>query len=159
MAGDDLGPATVDHLINVSPDDDIAVSVRRRYRVVVGLVPDQGQGTHPGRLLVAGVIGHRRPGQQGVQVPLHPLPDGLIMSPQSGVSPLQAAPLQVGIQGFKGLERGNGHQEIAPRIAHQAFDLSLVIALAGTPEQVIEQVVGPELGKGPSDRVLVVRNL
>ena len=40
------------------------------------------------------------------------------------------------------------HQEIAPRVAHQALRLAFVIALAGTPEPVVEQVVGLELGEG-----------
>ena len=40
------------------------------------------------------------------------------------------------------------HQEVSPRITHQALDLAFVITLAGTPEPVIEQVVGLEPGEG-----------
>ena len=148
MTGDHLGPAADDHLINVAFHQHVAVSIGHRHRVVVGSVPDQGQGTHPARLLIAGVVCYRRQRQQGLQVQLHPLSDGLIMSSEPGVHPLQAALLQVGIQGLKTLEGGNGHQEIAPRVAHQSFDLTFVIALAGTPETVVEQVVGLELGEG-----------
>ena len=36
---------------------------------------------------VAGATGHGRQGQQGVQVPLHPLADGLRVSAECGVHP------------------------------------------------------------------------
>ena len=149
MPGDDLGPATDHHPVHVAPHQHVSVSEGHRRRVVVGLVPDQGQGTHPASLLLAGVICHRRQRQQGIQVPLHPLPDALRMSPEPGVHPFQASSLQVGIQGIKALEGRDGRQEIAPRVAHQALHLTLVIALAGAAEPVIEQVVGLELGEGP----------
>ena len=102
----------------------------------------------PPRPGLAGVVRRIRQVQQSLQVPLHPLPNGLGMAPELGVHPLQAAPLQVGIQRVKALEGGDGHQEIAPRVAHQALHLSFVVALAGTPKTVVEQVVGLELGGG-----------
>ena len=37
------------------------------------------------------------------------------------------------------------HQEVAPRVAHHALDLTLVVALAGTAEAVIEPVVRLQL--------------
>ena len=49
---------------------------------------------------------------------------------------------------IKALEGRDGHEEVAPHISHQAFDLSFVVALAGTPEPVLEEVVGLKLGKG-----------
>ena len=77
MPGDDLGPAADHHPIHVAPYQDVSVSEGHRHRVVVGLVADQGQGTHPASLLLAGVVGNCQQRQQGVQVPLHPLADGL----------------------------------------------------------------------------------
>ena len=47
------------------------------------------------------------------------------------------------------LHPGHRHQEVAPRVAHHALDLPLVIALAGTSEPVLEQVVRLQLGERP----------
>ena len=73
MAGDDLGPAADDHPVHVAPHQHVAVPVGHRRRVVVGPVPQQRQGTDPARLLLTGVVGCCRRGQQGLQVPFHPL--------------------------------------------------------------------------------------
>ena len=71
------------------------------------------------------------------------------MSPQRGVHPRQAALIQGGIQHLEALEGGHRHQEVPSHVAHQAFHLPLVVALAGTPpEPVLEQVVGLEFGEG-----------
>ena len=148
MLGDELRPATDHHLIHVALHQHVAVPVGHRYRVVVGPVADQRQRTHSASLLVAGVVGCRRQGQQGLQVPLHPLPNSLCMAAELGVHPLQAAPLQVGVERVKALEGRHGHQEIAPRVAHQSLHLSFAVALAGTPEPVAEQIVGLEFGEG-----------
>ena len=68
--------------------------------------------------------------------------------PEPGVHPLEAPPLQVGIQRIKALEGRHRHQEVSAHIPHQALDLALVIALAWTAEPVLEQVVRLELGEG-----------
>ena len=65
MSGDDLSPATDDHLVHVALYQYVAVPVGHRHRVVVGPVPDQGQRTHPACLLVAGIIGYRAAGAAG----------------------------------------------------------------------------------------------
>ena len=87
--------------------------------------------------------------QQSLQVPLHPLADGLRVAPELGVHPLQATPLQVAIESLEALEGRHRHQEVSPGVSHQSLYFSLVIALAGTPETVVEQVVGLDLGEGP----------
>ena len=142
MSGNDLSAAAGHHLSHVAFYQHVPVSKGHRRRVVIGLVPDQGQGAHPAGLLVAGILGHGGQGQQGFQVPLHALADGLIVSSQHGVHPCQAALLQVGIQGVKALEGRHGYQEVAAHVAHHPFHLPLVIALAMTAEPVLEQVVG-----------------
>ena len=142
MACNDRSAAADHHLVHVAPDQDVPVPVGHRRRVVIGLVPDQGQGTHPAGLLVAGVVGHGGQGQQGVQVPLHALADGLIVAPEPGVHSLQATLLQVGIQGVKALEGRHRYQEVAAQVAHHFLDLPLVIALARAAEPVLEPVVG-----------------
>ena len=149
MPGDDLSSAADHHPVHVALHQHVPVSVGHRRRVIIGAVPHQGQRTHPAGRLVAGVVGRGWQRQQRVQVPLHPLADGLGVSPQHGVHPLQAPPLQVGIQRLKTLHRRYRRQEVAPRVAHHPLDIPLVIALAGTTEPVLEQVVGLQLGEGP----------
>ena len=56
--------------------------------------------------------------------------------------------LQVGIQRLEIREGRYGHQKVAAHVAHQALHLTLVIALAGAAEPVVEQVVGLQLGEG-----------
>ena len=67
--------------------------------------------------------------------------------PERGVHPLQATPLQVGIQCGEALEGRDGHQEVPAHEAHHPLDPSLVIAFGGTAEPVIEQVMGLQLGE------------
>ena len=94
-------------------------------------------------------MGHGSQGQQGLKVPLHPLPDGLGVAPEPGVHPPQAAPLPVGIQSVEAIEGRNGHQEIAANTAHQALHLAFVVVLARAAELAVEQVVGLELDEQP----------
>ena len=72
-----------------------------------------------------------------------------VVSPQLGVHPCQAALLQVGVQRLKALEGRHRHQEVAAHVAHHPLHLPLVIALARSPEPVLEPVVGLQLGKRP----------
>ena len=70
------------------------------------------------------------------------------MPPEPGVHPFQAAALQVSVQRIEALEVGDGNQEVAADAAHHPLHLTLVVALAGTAEPVLEQVVGLDLGEG-----------
>ena len=63
VPGNDLGAAADHHLIYVALHQHVPVTVGHRRRIVVGLVPDQGQGTDPVGLLVTGVIRHGGQGQ------------------------------------------------------------------------------------------------
>ena len=71
------------------------------------------------------------------------------MAPEPGVHPLRATLLQIGIERLKALNGRDGQQEVASCVAHQTLDLAFVITLGGTPEPVIEQVVGLQLSEGP----------
>ncbi len=93
------------------------------------------------------MIGHRRQGQQGVQVPLHTLTDSFRVASELGVHSFQATPLQVGIQGIEALEGRHRHQEVAAHVPHQLLHLAFVVALPGAAEPVLEQVVGLQLGE------------
>ena len=44
---------------------------------------------------------------------------------------------------------GTGTREVAAHVPHKALHFAFVVALAGTPEPVLEQVVGLQLGEGP----------
>lgn len=48
------------------------------------------------------------------------------------------------------------HHEVCPRVLDQPFDLSLVIALAGAPEAIGEQVVADQSGEGLGALALAV---
>jgi hypothetical protein len=67
------------------------------------------------------------------------------MTSQTGIKPLVALYLQVGVQVLEALERGDGHQEVPASIPHKTFHLPLIISLARTAKPVIEQVVGLQL--------------
>ena len=54
------------------------------------------------------------------------------MAPELGVHPLQTAPLQVGTRRLIAPEGRPRHHQIAPCVSHQTFDLSIIVALAGT---------------------------
>ena len=54
----------------------------------------------------------------------------------------------MGIECGEALEGQNGRQKVAPHVAHHTLDVSLVIALAGAAEPVIEQEVGLQLSEG-----------
>ena len=58
---------------------------------------------------------------QSGEIPLEPLADGLGMATQSITQPPSAAPLEMGVQRLEALERWDRHQEVALRVAHQAF--------------------------------------
>src|SRR3546814_3906841 len=53
----------------------------------------------------------------------------------------------MGIQRREALEAGDRHQEVPAAIADQALDLTLVVALAGPPEAIGEEVVGLQLAE------------
>ena len=148
VPGDDLGPAADDHYVDVAPNQHVPVSVGHWHRVVVGPVPYQRQGTDPARLFLAGVVCCCRQRQQGVQVPLHPLTDGLPVFPELGVRSFHASSLQVGIERIKALEGRYGNQEVSAHVSHQSLHLAFVVALAGAAEPVLEPVVGLEIGEG-----------
>ena len=57
------------------------------------------------------------------------------------IEPLEAALLEMGIQGRKIRDLRKGHQEVAPGIAHQALHFALVIALSGPAKAVTKEIV------------------
>ena len=105
--------------------------------------------TTPSRALVAGVIGRRWQGQERRPVPGHPLGDRFLVAAELGALAFPAAGLQMGIQSLEALEARDGNQKVPAGIADQAFDLAFVVALAGAPEAIGEEIVGLQLAKDP----------
>ena len=62
-------PQLITTSVHIALHQYVPVSVGHRRRVVIGLVPDQGQRTDPAGLLVAGVIGHGGQGKEGLPGP------------------------------------------------------------------------------------------
>jgi len=60
MASDHVGSAGDHHLMDITADQNLAMPVGGRDRVVIAAVANQRQRTHPGGALVAGIIGDRR---------------------------------------------------------------------------------------------------
>ena len=67
MAGDDVGGARDHHLVDVAADQNLAVAVGGRHRVVGAAIAHQRQRADPARLLVAGIVGGRRQGSEAAR--------------------------------------------------------------------------------------------
>src|SRR5215212_4138458 len=105
-------------------------------------------GRDPRRSAVAGVKGHRWPRLQGGKIPLQALADALSVTAELAGQTAKAALLEVGVQGGKAGEGRDRHQKVAPGVADQTLDLTLVVAFARSAEAVEEQVMRLQLGKG-----------
>jgi hypothetical protein len=68
----------------------------------------------------------------------------------------RADPQQVGVQRGEAVEHGDRHQEVAPSVADQSFDLALVVAAARAAEPILEQVMPLQLAEGPRALPLAV---
>ena len=62
MPGDHLGAAGDHHLVDIAADQNLAVAVGGRHRVVGAAIAHQRQRADPARLLLAGVVGRWRQG-------------------------------------------------------------------------------------------------
>ena len=126
MPRDDLGPAGDQHLLDVAAHQHRTVAVGGRYRVVVAVVAHQRQGRDPPGLAVTCLIGRTRPRLQGGEVTLQPLADALGMAADAVVEPIEAAPLEMRIEGRKVGDGRHRHQEVAPGVADQALHLAQI---------------------------------
>ena len=149
MPRDDVGAAGDRHLMDVTADQHLAVTVGGRYRVIIAAVAHQGQRADPARLLVAGVVRRRRQGLEGRKVAYQPFADRLGVTAQSIAEPPAAVVNQLGVERRKARRPRHRHQVVAPDPADQAFDLALVVALAGAAEPVFEQVVRLQFAEHP----------
>src|SRR5271155_272073 len=98
--------------------------------------------------LLTSFIGRSRQRQQCGAVALEAFRDGLPVSTQPTLLSLQAGGFQMQVQFFPACCAWNRNHEVAPRIAHQAFDLALIVALGWTTELLREQIMTLQLGEG-----------
>ena len=82
-------------------------------------------------------------------VPHQSLANGLIVASQPIVPPPPAMLQQPRVELSETPHLRDRHQEVAPCVAHQPFDLPLVVALARSSETIGEQIVGLQLAEDP----------
>ena len=156
MASDHLRAASDHHLVHVTAHKHLAVTEARRHRVVVAPVAHQRQRGDARAKLLAGVVWRRQRLAQSGQIALQPLADGLVVATQAIAHALSAAVQKMGVQRREAVEHRDRHQEVAPRITDQPFDLALVVALARSAEPVLEQVMRLQLAEHPRALPLAV---
>lgn len=141
--------------MDIAPDPDILMAVCYRHRVVVGLVAHERLRRDPAVVLIAGIERRRRKWAHRSKVTLQSLTDHLAFAAQDGALTLATLFLQPKVEGLPSGELRHRHHEVAPRIAHQAFDIPLVVALARPAIAIPDQVVGQEPGSNSEARFLV----
>ena len=147
MARDHLGTARDDNLVHIASDQNLLVTVGRRYRVVVVPVAYQRQRVDAARSLLAGIVGSRRRLLERSKVAFQSLTDRAVMTAQPVGQTLAALLLQMRVQRLEVGEHRDRHHEVPTRIADEPLHLTLVVALAGTAEPVGEQVVRLQLAE------------
>ena len=117
------------------------MSVGDRDGVVVVPVAHQGLRAHLTGGLVTSIEWRRRQRGHRLEVAFEALADALAMPAKYVALALAAALLQILVECFEARKAWKRHHEVAPRPAHQTFDRSLVVALAGAPVPVPDEVV------------------
>ena len=96
--------------------------------------------------MLAGLEGDARKIAQGVEIGEQ---RRRLLALLQRVEPLQAARQQPLVQGIQIGHLRDRHQELAPGRLHQGLDFALVVALAGPPEAVAEQVMRLQMRERP----------
>ena len=149
MAGDWRAVAQDHHPVDETLHQHRLEPMRRRHRVVVAAVADQGGGGYPGADGLAGLQRHGRQGPQRRQIRRQPRADRLGM-PASPVGLPQAAALhQHGVERIVAGSHWHRGHEVGAGELHQPLDLALVVALAGAAKPILEQIVADQTGKCP----------
>src|SRR5277367_3619424 len=124
--------------MDIAANKHVAMTVRRRDRVVVEPVANQRQRRDPCRDLLAGVVGWRqRPLERG-KIALHSLSDRLVVATQAVRHPSTAAVHKISVQRFEALEDGKRNEEVPSRVTNQPLDFALVVALARPAKTIPE---------------------
>src|SRR6516165_5957100 len=136
----------------------VAMTVRRRDRVVVEPVANQRQRRDPCRDLLAGVVGWRQGPLERGKIALQPLGDRLAMAAQAVRHPTTAAVQKISVQRFEALEDRKRNEEVPSRVTDEPLDFALVIALARPAEPIPEEVVRLQLGETARPLPLPAKN-
>ena len=104
MAGDHLGTAADDDLVDIAADLNLVMGAGDRHGIVVVAIADHRDRRRPGADLPAGIVGYRRQRHQGVEVAHQPLADSPGMTPQNLILPFEALLLQPGVQVIETVE-------------------------------------------------------
>src|SRR3954468_14929768 len=93
MTRDHLGPAADHHLVDKAADQNLAVTVGGRYRIVGAAIAHQRQRADPAWLLLAGIGRRRRPLMERRhlthprRIPPQPFADRLLVTAQAIADP------------------------------------------------------------------------
>src|ERR1700690_246225 len=127
--------------MDIPANKHVAMTVRRRDRVVVEPVANQRQRRDSCRDLLAGVVGWRhRPLERG-KIALQSPGDRLVVAAQAGPPPPTAAVHKISVQRFEALEDRKRNEEVPSRVTDQPLDFALVVALARPAKTIPEEVV------------------
>src|ERR1700675_4905197 len=116
--------------MDIPANKHVAMTVRRRDRVVVEPVANQRQRRDSCRDLLASVIGWRQGPLERGKIALQSLGDRPVVAAQAVRHPSTAAVHKISVQGFEALEDGKRNEEVPSRVPDQPLDFALVVALA-----------------------------
>ena len=129
MAGNDLGGAADDHLMDIAADPDLLMAVGNRDVVVVRPVSQHGQRVDPCALLVAHIKRHWRQRHQRFAVTQKPFADALTVATQNVALPVAALLLQRCVEGVPALVAGKWRDVVPPGEANHPLYIAFVVTL------------------------------
>ena len=121
------------------------MTMRRRHRVVVAAIANQGRRGDARRL---GLAGFEEPGRQrteSFQIIEQTFADGRIVTPGTAVLFGKAIAFQFGIQVIEARRLWHQRQKSATAILDEVLDLVLVVPLSRASEAIAEQIVAQQL--------------
>src|SRR5271170_5133723 len=111
--------------MDIAANKHVAMTVRRRDRVVVEPVANQRQRRDSCSDLLAGVVGWRQRPLEPGKIALQSLGDRLVMAAQAARHPSTAAVHKIGVQRFEALEDRKWNEEVPSRVTDQPLDFAL----------------------------------
>ncbi len=153
MIGDHLSGATDNDADHEALDPDRAVAICDRHRVVVTAIPHHRCRCDLATLQLTGLEGCAGQILHCRRIGLQPFVDAGLVSAQDIVLPFAALLFQVSVERIPVRKGRDRHHEVAPPVADQPLDRSLVVPLAGTavaiPDHIMRQHCAEPLGSLP----------
>ena len=112
VPGDDLSTAGDDHLVDVAAHQHRAMAIGGRYRIVVALVAHERERGDPPRPAFVGLVRYGRAHLQSGEVADQPLADGLGLTADPVIEPLETALLEMRIESAKLANAGIGTRKL-----------------------------------------------